>query len=433
MEGFAALGIKPWLLNSLAAMQIRKPTPIQAATIPSILSGSDCIGGSRTGSGKTIAFSLPILQRWAEDGFGIYALVLTPTRELALQIVEQIKALSASSSLKVVLVIGGEDMTKQAIALEKKPHIVVATPGRLADHIASSGEDTVCGLRRIKFVVLDEADRLLAPGPGSMLPDINTIFELVPPAEERQTLLFTATMTDEVRALREKPREEGGRELKVVEIGIGEVAVPSSLKQTYILVPTTQRETYLHVLLNTPENLRRSAIIFCNRTSTANYLEYLLRLLGHRVTALHSGLKQRERINNLARFRAKVATILVATDVASRGLDIPTVDLVVNYDVSRDADDYIHRVGRTARAGRVGLSLTLVGQRDVLLILAIEERVGSKMEDYEEEGVSIDGRVTKEAMLIAVGEAKREAAVRIEEGKDVKGNRQRLKLKRDKD
>lgn len=430
MEGFKALGVDPWLLSSLASLQITTPTPIQAQTIPAILAGSDCIGSSRTGSGKTIAFTLPILQKWAEEGFGVFALVLTPTRELALQIFEQIKALSASSSLKATLVIGGADMRAQALSLAQRPHIIVATPGRLADHIDVSGEDTMRGLRKIRFVVLDEADRLLATGPGSMLPEVEKCLDMLPSPEHRQTLLFTATITPEVRMLKERPRPAGRPPLQIVEIGTEQVAVPPTLKQTYILVPTTQRETYLHVLLNTPLNTNRSAIIFCNRTTTATYLEYLLRILGHRVTSLHSGLQQRDRINNLARFRAKVAGILVATDVAARGLDIPIVDLVVNYDLPRDPDDYIHRVGRTARAGRPGLSITLIGQRDVLLVQSIEERVGDKMIEYDEKDVSIAGRVAKEATLKVVGDAKREAVVRIEEGRDVKGKRKRLKLRR---
>jgi ATP-dependent RNA helicase DDX49/DBP8 len=200
------------------------------------------------------------------------------------------------------------------------------------------------------------------------------------------------------------------------------LAIPPKLQQKYIQAPVTHRECYLHVLLGTPENLKKSVIIFCNRTSTATLLEYMLRLLDHRVTALHSGLRQPDRVANLARFRAQAARILVATDVAARGLDIPEVALVINYDIPRDPDDYIHRVGRTARAGRVGTSVTLVGQRDVDLILAIEERVGKKMDEYEEEGVSIEGRVVRDA-LKPVTEKKREAMLQIEEGKDVLGKR----------
>jgi ATP-dependent RNA helicase DDX49/DBP8 len=351
-------------------------------------------------------------------------------RELALQIFEQVKALSAPQSLKPLLVTGGADMRAQSLALSSRPHIVIATPGRLAEHVEVSGEDTICGLRRVRFVVLDEADRLLASGNGSMLPAVETCLSILPPPESRQTLLFTATVTPEVRALKDRPRETGRLPVFVAEVGSESIAIPPTLRQTYILVPVTQCETYLHVLLSTPANAEKSVIIFCNRTATATFLEYMLRLLEHRVTALHSALQQRDRTNNLARFRARAARILVATDVAARGLDIPTVDLVINYDLPRDPDDYIHRVGRTARAGRAGTAVTFVGQRDVLLVQAVEVRVREQMVEYEEDDVSIAGRTAKERTLKQVGEAKREAALRIEEGRDVKGNRKKLSLKR---
>ena len=351
-------------------------------------------------------------------------MLIAPYRELALQIFEQFKAISAPQNLKPILVTGGADMRAQAIALSQRPHVVIATPGRLADHIATSGEDTICGLRRVRFVILDEADRLLAPGHGSMLPDVESCFSVLPPPTERQTCLFTATVTPEVRALKERPRPPGRPEVFVCEVDIEVLAIPATLQQKYLQVPVTHREAFLHILLLTPANATRSIIIFCNRTSTATLLEHMLRLLEHRVTALHSGLRQPERISNLARFRANAARILVATDVAARGLDIPEVALVINYDVPRDPDDYIHRVGRTARAGRKGESLTFVGQRDVDLILAIEERVGKKMIEYEEEGVSVEGRVLREG-LKPVGEKKREAMLQIEEGRDVRGKRKK--------
>ncbi len=331
------------------------------------------------------------------------------------------KAISAPQSAKSILVIGGADQREQAIALASRPHIVIATPGRLAEHIKTSGEDTICGLRRVRFVVFDEADRLLAPGRGSMLPDLETCLSVLPPKEQRQTLLFTATVTPEVLALKEQPRP-GRQPIFVCEVGAETLSIPPKLQQQYLQTPVTHKECYLHVLLITPVNVEKSIIIFCNRTRTATLLEYMLRLLDHRVTALHSGLKQFDRIGNLARFRAQAARILVATDVAARGLDIPEVALVVNYDVPRDPDDYIHRVGRTARAGRGGTSITFVGQRDVALILAIENRVGKKMDEFEEEGVSMEGRVVRDA-LKPVTEKKREAMLSIEEGRDVLGKR----------
>ncbi|CAD6439437.1 d03dd66a-cb59-4dd7-be29-893541b7fc6c [Sclerotinia trifoliorum] len=422
---FAALDVKPWLVASLGAMAIKRPTGIQKGCIPEILRGRDCIGGSRTGSGKTVAFAVPILQKWAEDPFGIFALVLTPTRELALQIYEQFKAISSPQSLKAVLITGGSDMRPQATALAQRPHVVIATPGRLADHIRTSGEDTVCALRRVRMVVLDEADRLLASGSvGSMLPDVEECLSLLPPPSERQTLLFTATVTPEVRALKDMPRAPGKPPVFVCEVDTQALAIPSSLNQMHLQVPVTHREHYLHMFLLTEKNLPKSIVIFCNRTATADYLTHLLRLLEHRVTALHSKLPQRQRIDNLGRFRASAARILVATDVAARGLDIPEVGLVINYDVPRDADDYIHRVGRTARAGRKGEAVTFVGQRDVQLILAIEKRVGRQMEAWTEEGVNLETRVIRESLKL-VGEKKREAMLEIEEGREVGGKRKR--------
>ena len=225
------------------------------------------------------------------------------------------------------------------------------------------------------------------------------------------------------------PRGPGRPDVFVCEVDIDNLAIPPTLKQTYQLVNILHKEKYLHVLLSTPLNEKKNVMIFCNRTSTANLLEYLLRLLEHRVTSLHSKLQHEQRTSNLQRFRARAARILVATDVAARGLDIPSVDLVINYDLPRNPDDYIHRVGRTARAGRKGTSISLVGQRDVELVQAIEARVGREMVQYEEEGVSVEGRVVRDALNI-VGEKKREALLNIEEGRDVKGNRVRGLKKR---
>jgi len=262
-----------------------------------------------------------------------------------------------------------------------------------------------------------------------MLPDVETCLSILPPPTERQTLLFTATVTDEVRALKEMPRAPGRPPVYVCEVDTETLAIPQTLHQTYLQAPVTHRESYLHILLLTPANLDRSVIIFCNRTDTAQLLEHMLRLLEHRVTSLHSKLPQYQRTSNLGRFRARAARILVATDVAARGLDIPEVALVVNYDVPRDPDDYVHRVGRTARAGRKGESVTIMGQRDVELILAIETRVGRKMEEYAEPDVSIEGRVIRDGLKV-VGEKKREALLQIDEGREVTGKRKKSMVKK---
>lgn len=340
---------------------------------------------------------------------------------------EQFKAISSPHALKAVLVIGGADMRAQAIALAQRPHLVIATPGRLADHIRQSGDDTICGLRRVKFVVFDEADRLLAAGPGSMLPDLAECLDVLPPAAQRQTLLFTATLTDEVRMAKDKPREPGQPPVFVCEVDTQVMAIPPRLRQRYVQLPVTHREHYLHVFLLTEDNKDKTAIVFCNRTATATYLHHLLALLDHRVTALHSKLPQSQRTDNLSRFRAGAgagARILVATDVAARGLDVPEVALVVNYDLPRDPDVYIHRVGRTARAGRAGDAVSFVGQRDVELVQAIEARVGREMEAWEEEGVNLETRVIRDALKV-VGERSREALLDIEEGREVGSKRKR--------
>lgn len=203
------------------------------------------------------------------------------------------------------------------------------------------------------------------------------------------------------------------------------IAIPPTLKQKYLLLNSHTREAYLHTLLSTPLNSAKSTIIFTNRTDTANLLTHILKLLEHRVTALHSSLPQSERISSLGRFRAEAARILVATDVASRGLDIPAVELVINFDVPRDPDDYIHRVGRTARAGKAGEAITFVSERDVTLVESIEERTGTKLEKYvDEPGVSLEGRVIRETLQL-VSEKKRTAKIDIDEGRNENGKRKR--------
>ncbi|KAI7530750.1 ATP-dependent RNA helicase, partial [Hortaea werneckii] len=248
---FLDLGLSPWLTASLNAMAIKSPTRIQSAAIPPIMQGRDCIGGSRTGSGKTVAFAAPILATWSRDPRGIYAVVLTPTRELALQIYEQISAVGARQGVRCCLVTGGADQKAQALELARRPHIVIATPGRLAEHIQTSGDETMKGLRKVKFVVLDEADRLLATGKGSMLPAVSTCLDALPPSSERQTLLFTATVTPEVRALKDAPRAKGKPDVFVTEVDTDSLTLPPTLKQTYQLVNVLHKEKYLHILLLT--------------------------------------------------------------------------------------------------------------------------------------------------------------------------------------
>lgn len=403
-------------------MAIYEPSGIQKACIPAILEGRDCIGGAKTGSGKTIAFAAPMLTEWSKDPYGICGLILTPTRELALQIAEQFVALGANMNIKTAVILGGVDMTQQALELQQRPHFVIATPGRLADHINSSGEDTIAGLRRVKYLVLDEADRLFSP---SFASDLGTCMEVLPSPEKRQTLLFTATVTDAVRSLKDAPPKPGKEAPVIFEVGLDSIAVPATLSQTYLFMPHYVKEAYLYKLLSCEDNESKSAIVFVNRTSTAETLRRALQKLDVKTTSLHSEMKQAERINALGRFRAGVARILVATDVASRGLDIPVVQMVVNFDIPADADDYVHRVGRTARAGRSGESVSLISQTDVSRIENIETRVGCKMELYE--GIS-DQMIID--ILKKVSTAKREATLDME--KEGFGERRKLRAKKHK-
>lgn len=403
-SSFANLGISSWLVKALSSLAINTPTAIQSKCIPQILEGRNCIGGAKTGSGKTAAFALPILQQLALNPYGIYALILTPTRELAIQIADQFAAFGAAMNIRVCVVIGGLNMLEQSAEISKRPHIVIATPGRLADIIRSNGDDTVGGLRKCRYLVLDEADRLLNP---CFAFDLDDCFKLLPTS--RQTLLFTATITEPIRELAKQPGKDGKEPPflhEVNEEGGSLVAVPSTLQQKYLFHATHLREFWLHDLLSLSICEDKSIIIFANRTKTAELLTRMLKNLDFRVTTLHSDLSQPERINSLGRFRAEAAKILVCTDVASRGLDIPNVEFVINFDLPRDPDDYIHRVGRTARAGRVGTSISFITERDTDLVKEIEARVGSKMEALE--GCK-EARVLENLNL--VGKAKREAAL----------------------
>ncbi|KAI9304347.1 P-loop containing nucleoside triphosphate hydrolase protein [Cunninghamella echinulata] len=372
---FNDLGIDPWLIESLHAMQIKKPTEIQRACIPPVLAGKDVIGGAKTGSGKTAAFALPILQKLSEDPYGVFAVVLTPTRELAYQIAEQFRVLGKGIGLKECVVVGGMDMMTQALELQKRPHVIIATPGRLRDHIQSSSG--AVDLSRVKFLVMDEADRLLS---STFVNELKVILGKMP-AEKRQTLLFTATMTESILALQEA--EENPKKKPFVHVCAMDTHTVATLEQLYIFVPSHVKQVYLTHLLRSDDFKDKSVIIFCGRCATAETITIMLKELGIRCTALHSNMSQQQRLDSLGKFRAEVIKVLISTDVGSRGLDIPSVELVLNYDIPRDPTDYIHRVGRTARAGRGGQSLCIVSEKDIQLIQNIEAKTNKKMEEYE--------------------------------------------------
>ncbi|KAJ3014358.1 UNVERIFIED_CONTAM: hypothetical protein HDU68_000331, partial [Siphonaria sp. JEL0065] len=354
---FEEIGVAKWLCDGLAAIAITQPTEIQAVCVPQILDGRDCVGASKTGSGKTAAFALPILQKLAEDPFGPYALILTPTRELAYQIAEQFRLLGTGISLKLSVVVGGMDMMKQALELAKRPHIIVATPGRLADHIKSSAE--AINFKKLKFLVMDECDRLLD---HSFAEDLDEILSICP--KKRQTLLFTATLTEEIEQLNAESNP-------FVYQCATRFDTVDKLDQKYVFIPSTVRDAYMAYMVRTlfPQ---KTMIIFTGKCRTAERVRVLLRELGVKSTALHAQMSQNDRLGSLAKFKSGIVPILIATDVGSRGLDIPFVEVVFNYELPADAADYVHRVGRTARAGRGGLSVSLVTERDIDILQNIE-------------------------------------------------------------
>lgn len=376
---------------------IKYPTLIQTHCIPEILKGKDVIGAAKTGSGKTLAFALPILQKFCEDPYGIFALILTPTRELAYQIAEQFALVGKPINLRCCTIVGGMDMITQGQELMKKPHIVVATPGRLADHIHSCN---TFNLDIIKFLVLDEADRLLS---GHFDNQISTIFKVLP--KSKQCLFFSATITSTL----EKLKNITGNDVFIYEAPAS-ISTVEQLRQYYVLTPHDVRDAYTVQLIRTfrANNSTGNIMIFTDSCKYVNcfkcisvnltcflfkfrkcqVLSIMLNEVGFENVALHAMCRQQERLNALAKFKSNTIKMLIATDVASRGLDIPSVQLVINHNVPKIPKDYIHRVGRTARAGRAGIAITLVSPYDIKGLHAIESCINTKLSEYK-----IDGKI----------------------------------------
>ncbi|WWD19592.1 ATP-dependent rRNA helicase RRP3 [Kwoniella shandongensis] len=391
---FAELGISSQLCDACTTLGFKKPSDIQIEAIPPALEGRDIIGLAQTGSGKTAAFSLPILQTLWENPQPFYALILAPTRELAYQISQQVSALGTGIGVRTAVIVGGMDMMSQSIALSKRPHIIVATPGRLMDHLENTKGFS---LKALKYLVLDEADRLLDMDFG---PIIDKVLKVVP--KERNTYLFSATMTTKVAKLQRASLNKPVR----VEVS-SKYSTVSTLLQHYLLLPLKLKDAHLLYLAN--ELSSSSMIIFTRTVNDAQRLSIILRRLGFPAIPLHGQMSQSMRLASLNKFKSGGRSILVATDVASRGLDIPLVDLVINYDMPTNSKDYVHRVGRTARAGRSGKSITLVTQYDVEILQRIESHIGKKMSSFD---------VDKEAVAVltdTVARASREAAAEMRE------------------
>ncbi|KAI1436103.1 DEAD-domain-containing protein [Xylaria sp. CBS 124048] len=391
---FKELGIVDSLCDACASLKYTHATPIQEKSIPEALAGRDIIGLAETGSGKTAAFVLPILQSLLDNPSPFYALILAPTRELAQQIGQQVDALGSTISVRSCTIVGGLDMVAQGIALGKKPHIIVATPGRLLDHLEKTKGFK---LNLLKYLVIDEADRLLDMDFG---PVLDKLLKFVP--RERRTFLFSATMSSKVESLQRASLRDPVR----VSVSSSKYQTVSTLKQFYLFIPHAFKDVYLIYLLN--EFLGRSTIIFTRTVYEAQRISIMIRHLGFKAIPLHGQLSQSARLGALNKFKSSARDIMVATDVAARGLDIPSVDLVLNYDLPGDSKTYIHRVGRTARAGKSGQAVSIMTQYDIEVYTRIEAALGTKLPEFptERDEVMIFRGRTEEAQRHSRNEMK---------------------------
>ncbi|KAG6468614.1 hypothetical protein ZIOFF_073303 [Zingiber officinale] len=413
-QTFKTLGLKEELVESCEILGWKAPTKIQIEAIPFALEvdfgyskwsftgknfvlaigvGKDVIGLAQTGSGKTGAFALPILQALLDAPQRLFACVLSPTRELAIQISEQFEALGSVIGVKCTVLVGGVDMTQQAISLGKRPHIVVGTPGRLLDHLTNTKGFS---LRTIKYLVLDEADRLLNLEFEKAIDDI---LKVIP--SERNTFLFSATMTKKVSklqraCLRHPVKIEADTKYSTVD----------TLNQQYCFIPAKHKDCYLVYILNEKQNF--TTMVFTRTCESTRLLSLLLRNIGMRAIPISGQMSQDKRLGALNRFKAGDCNILICTDVASRGLDIPSVDMVINYNIPTNSKDYVHRVGRTARAGRSGMAISLVNQYEVAWYMQIEQLIGKKLPKYpaEEAEVLVFFERTSDAKRIALAKIK---------------------------
>jgi ATP-dependent RNA helicase DeaD len=366
-SGFDGLGLRPELLTALAGLGYEEPTPIQRETIPLLLEGRDLIGQAATGTGKTAAFALPILQRLPPRGSKVVpvALVLVPTRELAVQVSEALYKYGRDLDARVVPIYGGQPIFRQLQALSNGVHVVVATPGRALDHISRN----TLPLDDVQIVVLDEADEMLDMG---FAEDIEAILKATPKA--RQTVLFSATLPPRINAIAKRHLTDPVK----IQIGLGDTKPGKALvRQSVYVVQRNHKAAALGRILDV--EAPTAAIVFCRTRTEVDQLTETLNGRGYRAEALHGGLSQESRDRVMNRLRAGTTELLVATDVAARGLDIDQLTHVVNYDVPSAPESYVHRIGRVGRAGRQGVAITLAEPREQRLLANIERLTKQKI------------------------------------------------------
>jgi ATP-dependent RNA helicase DeaD len=362
---FADLALRPELQRALDGLGYEEPTPIQRESIPALLDGHDVVGQAATGTGKTAAFALPLLQRLTPGGTAPQALVLVPTRELAIQVAEAIQRYGRELGARVLAIYGGQPIGRQIRALEAGVDVVVATPGRAIDHLTRR----TVGFDQLQTVVLDEADEMLDMG---FAEDIEAIMQSVP--KQRQTVLFSATIPARIDGLVRRYLIDPVRVRIQREHTQGETV---RVRQVAYLVPRQHKANALGRLLDIESPT--AALVFCRTREEVDSLGETMSARGYRAEALHGGMTQDQRDRVMARIRNKTAELLVATDVAARGLDIDHLTHVVNYDVPSSPDSYVHRIGRVGRAGREGVAITLVEPRQHRLLKTIEKATKQKI------------------------------------------------------
>jgi len=403
---FKSLGVCDALCEACDKLGWKSATRIQESVLPEALKGRDIIGLAETGSGKTGAFCLPVLQRLLENPTrgAVFAVLLAPTRELAFQIHQVVEGLGQSIGATSVCIVGGVPMTQQSIALGRNPHIVVATPGRLLDHLTNTKGFS---LRNLNYLVLDEADRMLSL---DFEQELNEILQVIP--EDRRTLLFSATMTSKVQKLQRACLSDPVK----VEVST-KFQTPKQLLQSYLFIPAKYKDCYLTYLIN--EHAGQSMLVFGATCNNVQRLALMLRNLGFPAICLHGQMSQPKRLGALHKFTSGARSILICTDVASRGLDIPQVDVVVNFDLPGHGKDYIHRVGRTARAGKSGKAIAMVTQYDVEVYQRLEGLLGKKLPEYklDEETVLVLLERVNEAQRLATRELKEQLAAMKDSGR----------------
>ena len=424
-DSFEKMKLEKWIKKVINYLSYKEPTEVQKYVIPQILKEKNVIAISKTGTGKTASFCLPILSELSKNPFGLYAIILEPTRELVLQVEEKLKLFSTGFNLRMCSIIGGEDFTTQLNELDKIPHIIIATPGRLVSFLENNYIKLVQNLR---YFVMDEFDQLLDE---TIKPDIDKIITYLP--DERITLFFSATIMqtkeelkkyigknnkDEIyyynnntdEKLEDIVKKDGsGEKEKEKDLNVNKKnkkIIPLKIKNRinedvslkYILVPQKLKEHYLLYLLRNRYK-ETNTLIFVNHVKQCDFLYNLCKLFEIKVSHLHSKMTQKNRREDLQKFKGSLTNILISTDLASRGLDIKQCDLVINFDIPLSSLTFIHRAGRTGRIGNKGLCISFVSQYDVEVLNGIEDDLNAdfkEIEDIDQDEIMVDtGLVSK--------------------------------------